>query len=593
MRRRTFPIALAGCLAPCLAAWAQSPHTVLFRGLPASFGTLEQRDLAAGGPPSFPLGARPIRLLPLEVNGRTELTRTDPAQGWRHDDVPGASRVSLPAERGSLFHFEADLGAGVRSFGFFWIDASGLARPAIERNGSGPANDRDPFQARVAASADGLTMLCATTREAGGDLLEVELATGNVIDRTANQPPRLWLAQSLCLAPQWGLAMYADGMQSFRRLPAAQASALSLGSPAPTWYPGDVALSVSGSYGVFVAGSSMLSADVFVVDANGSVARATQTPAAISPAGYLPEQLDGPYLSVSDDGSQCAWRTEGLTREAFLARVPWQVAAPEVQLTSNANFTDTIDEVGQFAFRPNTGLVFSAGERAAPAGGIGKLDVFSAVLPPGTGAPTLQNLSQSSGLVAPPFLLPGAIRPEGAVDVPGGQGRMLLDRATDRLVWLAPQGGPPATVLLGVKGFTGVERSAARWILIVQRTSQGQPHEVVAWDASSPLAPQVLYSSSSADSIDELSVRGDRCAFVERNAPFEDLRACDLITGNVQLFSTRNFLYGPALAIASNGELTANLGAPLGAAVFVRWQMGALPQRLGPTSGPGFVLRGL
>ena len=71
------------------------------------------------------------------------------------------------------------------------------------------------------------------------------------------------------------------------------------------------------------------------------------------------------------------------------------------------------------------------------------------------------------------------------------------------------------------------------------------------------------------------------------------MRECNLTTGNVQLFSTRNLLYGPALAFAANGELTCKLGAPLGPAVFVRWQMGSAPQRLGPTSGPGFVLRGL
>ena len=593
MRRSPLPIALALCLAPCAAAWAQTSQTVLFRGLPAGFGTLEQRDLATVGPPSFPLGASQIRLLPLEVNGRTELARVDPTQGWRHDDVPGASRVSLPAEQGSLYHFERDLGAGARSFGFFWIDAAGQARPLIERSGTGTSNDLDPFLVRVAISRDGLTMLCATTRPAGGDLLEVELATGSAIDRTANQPPRVWLAQSLFLAPQWGVAMYTNGVQQFARLPAAQASALNFGAPAPAWYSGDVALSGAGNFGVFVAGSSALSADVYVVDANGALARATQTPAAISPAGYLPEQLDGPYLAVSDDGLQCAWRTEGLTREAFLARVPWQVATPEVQLTSNANFIDTIDEVGQLIFRPSLGLVFSAGERAAVAGGIDKLDIFSAVLPLGTGAPTLSNLTQSSGLLAPPFLLPGEIRPEGAFDVPGGQGRVMLDNGTDQLVWVAAQGGPPTAMLAGVKSLDNVARSGSRWILLLRRTNAGQPRQVVAWDASTPLATQVLYSSSTADSLDDLALRGERCAFVERGAGFEKLRECNLTTGNVQLFSTRNLLYGPALAFAANGELTCKLGAPLGPAVFVRWQMGSAPQRLGPTSGPGFVLRGL
>ena len=63
--------------------------------------------------------------------------------------------------------------------------------------------------------------------------------------------------------------------------------------------------------------------------------------------------------------------------------------------------------------------------------------------------------------------------------------------------------------------------------------------------------------------------------------------------GNVYFFSTRNFVDEPALAIASNAELTASLSAAQAPAGFEAYQRGSNPLRLGPINTPGCVLHGL
>ncbi|HTF91262.1 MAG TPA: hypothetical protein VK843_22815 [Planctomycetota bacterium] len=572
---------------------AQAQGTVLFHGTAGSFGTLEQRDLASGASVPLPLRAAPVRLLPLEVNGRTELTRADAGRPWRYDDVPGASRIALPAEAGSLFFYETIAGPTARRFGIFWIDPGGTLRRAVELPGTGAAGDQNPLLARVATASDGRALLCATTLAGGGNLLEVDLPSGLVTDRTAALAPLDWRAQSLFLAPQWGVAMHASGLVSFARPGPAQAVEFNFGINPPLWFSGELALSELGNYAVFVAGASPQAADVYVASPQGALVRATPQAAAISPAGYLPEQLDGPFLAVADDGSRCSWRTEGLTREAFLARVPWQSAIFATQLTSNADFTDTIDEVGQFAFRVGAAFVFTAGERDTLQGGIDKIDVFSAALPVGGPAVQLQNLTQSSGIALPPFTSPGTIKPEGAVDLPGTLGRMLLDRNLDRIVVYAPQGGPAATLLNNVKDFDGVARSGNRWILLVRRTTSGQPREVIAWNSATPLSAQLVYSNGNADSYDQISLRGNTVAFISRDSGGDELRGCDLSTGNLFLFPVKTFPYGPAIALTAQGELTTSLGGPLAPAIFVKWRFGQRPLRVGPITGPGFVLRGL
>ena len=575
------------------SGFAQSQHAVFFRGLPGSFGHLEQFDLGAALPAAQPLGQAPVRLLPLETNGRTELSRGDPSVPWRYDDVPAASRIRLPAGRGSLYHHEQDLGGGARAFGFFIVDASGGVRLLIERKGTGPLHDQNPFHGRVGGSRDGRSILCATTLAAGGDLLEIDLDSGVVSDRTATLPASDWLPQSLHLGPKFGIAMHTQGAASFRRDPGALAVPLAFPAPAPTWFSGEVALAARGTFAAFVAGSTALTADVYVLSVDGLLARATTQPAAISPAGYLPEQIDGPFLAVADDGSACAWRTEGTTREAFLARVPWQSTPVSAQLTADTLFTDTIDEVGQFGFRPNGGFVFTAGERDLAAGGVDKIDIFRAVLPAGAPTPTLQNLSMSSGVLNPPYLVPGTIRPEGALDMAGAGGRLLLDSDQEELVWMASGGGAGQVLLADVKSFEGVEFSGGTWVLSLRRSSGNQPRQLHLWDGNPANALQLRHSTTSADGFESVSVRGSRLAFYERNLTTLELRAGDLTSGTLFPFPVQTPGFGPGIALGANGQVLVGLGAPPAAAVLVRWQPGSTPRRAGTASGPGFVLAGL
>lgn len=592
MKNAPLRLAIAALAVGAGTVQGQSSSAVIFRGSQGTFGVIEQRDLTTAGPAVLPFGSQPVRLLPLEVNGRTELNRVSPSHPWRHDDVPGASRIQLPADLGSVFHYELDLGASARAFGFFLIDPSGVVRPLFQLPGTGPASDQDPFLARIGIASDGGALVCATTVAAGGNLLELDVPAASASDRTAGEAPRAWVASSLFLAPQWGVAVHAAGVHRFARTAGSQAVPVSFGPGAPTWFPGDVALSANGAYAALLAGASAQLLDVYVLAPTGSPVRTTPSAGPLSPAGYLPEQLDGPFLAVSDDGNQCAWRTEGLTREAFLARVPWQSATPAAQLTSDTNFLDTIDEVGQYGFQNSAGLHFTAGERDTAIGGIDNIDVYRANIPVGGSTPSMVNLSLSSGVAAPPFVAQGEIKPEGAVTLPGATGRLLLDREAEELVLLAPQGGGVTTILPSVKDFDGLARSGNQWILALRRSNGNKPRQIVRWTTGGG-APQVLFSSDSADALDQLTLRSNMGAFLEQGPSGVSLRSCNLATGQVNLFSPRNFLYGPALSISSAGEIVGSLGAPGFTAVFVRWLPPAGPKRLAPAISPGFVLRGL
>jgi hypothetical protein len=389
------------------------------------------------------------------------------------------------------------------------------------------------------------------------------------------------------------LAVHSSGAQHFSRAGGAVSSPIDFGVGAPTWFSGEVALSQRGKYAVTVAGASALAADVYAIASDGSAVQVTSSPAAISRAGYLPEELDGPFLAISDDGQQCAWRTEGLAREAFLGRVPWQAPANSTQLTADALFIDTIDEVGQFAFRSDSLLRFTAGERDTAAGGIDQIDVFAAQLAPGAATAVLSNQTLSSGIASPPYLAPGRLKPEGAIDVPGAKGRLFADDDREELLLLAPLFGAPQVLLTQVKSFEASARSGEHWLLALRRTGGSQPRQVLHWDANAPLVLQLLYSDDNTDELTRLSLRGNTGAFVDSQVSGEHLWAVDLGGGGLQLFSPRSFLYRSGPAISASGEVVCGLGNPALQTVFARWQPGTPPKRLGPTAGPGFVLRGL
>lgn len=571
-------------------ATAQGESVVVFHGAPADFGVIEQRTVPLPAGSTFPFAPLAVRLLPVESNGRTELARWSDSIAWRHDDVPGANRISLPGGLGSLYRYEVDLGAGARAFGFLRIAVDGALSRLIELPGAGPVGADDPFHGRVSVSVDGRAFLCATRAAAGGDLYEVDTVNATAIARSSNQAPLDFRPESLALAPRMGVAVHAQGVVRFARRPGGQAQAVDLAGLAPTDFPGDVALANSGRYAAVVAGSDAQHRDVFVFGTRGAAVKVTPQPAEISSAGFLPEDLDGPYLAVADDGSQCAWRIEGAAREVFLAAVPWTQPSVAHQLSADANFIDTIDEVAQFAFRPGGVLRFSAGERAGAFGGIDKLDVFAAT--PGAVSPQITNLSRSSGVIVPPFVVPGEIEADGAFDLPAAQGRLLLDDDQEELLLLPETGAAPLVVLTQVKAFEDAVRDGDDYLLMIRRTNGSQPRQALHWSPNSPLSFTLLFSSSAADRLAPASLRGSHWSLVEERLTSRQLIAGSLGVAGASTLPVVDWDFGTTLAITSSGQVVMRAGPSGGNSAFVRWNPSLPLRRWGNSFVQGFVLRG-
>lgn len=187
----------------------------------------------------------------------------------------------------------------------------------------------------------------------------------------------------------------------------------------------------------------------------------------------------GPWLALSHDGSRVAFRgTLGPASEVFLEVVPDPM--PAMQLTADATFVDTIDNVGVLGFAADGKLHFMAGESQAGApGALGSADLYLAT--PGSGGSlALSNVTNTSGSAIPPFLQPGelelldaALDPAGqrlllVVDPDGGDAALLAlpaDLGSGEVALLPPLAEPPelhraggeALLLLARDAGTGVQ----------------------------------------------------------------------------------------------------------------------------------------
>ncbi|MDF1800418.1 MAG: hypothetical protein P1V81_14665, partial [Planctomycetota bacterium] len=313
--------------------------------------------------------------------------------------------------------------------------------------GTGAGADQPALATRLAVDPASQSVLIATLPAAGGDLLELELATGVVIDRTAALPP-LQLAGpgALALTKDRGFAATGTQLFSFLRQPGAQATAQPLPTPlgAATHVPGDFARSEGGTSLALVAGKSPAEEFVFVVQGAGAPTRVTDIPVTISPGGYLPEVEHGPFLALSTDASHVAWRTEGpVSREGWLATTG--VAPVGAQLTGDATFLDTLDEVAPFAFFTPNRLLLGVGELADPLlGGIDSMDLFSVRLD-AAGQPVFEALTATSGLQTEPFFAKPQISPEVLRRLPGTDRLLVQDEKLDQLSLV---GGGSAPVLI-------------------------------------------------------------------------------------------------------------------------------------------------
>ena len=435
-----------------------------------------------------------LSLVPFDVVGRTMLDalRTDRPR-WS-GDVPGAARVDLPGRTGTLYRYSRSAPGGL-VFGHLLCRPDGRLKRLAERAGLGAGSSHDPFVAHVAVSADGRALLLATRMPAGGDLIEIDLESGRETTRSANLGPQAFSKDGLWLCDGWGFAVARTGVWRFDRSPGAQASALDFaGSAPPALCSGQAAVSHNGQWALISAGDSAQQLLPFVFDRFGPATPLDTPPGPISAAGYLPDHIGGPYCAVSDDGGQAAWVVEGLAREAFVAEVaapPGQAAA---QLTSDAHFLDTLDEVGVVDFSSLATLTLAVGARTFDAQEfIENADLFAVSLGAG-GVPSFTNLSATSGDTQAPFLVPGSIQSSFASRLEGGL--LLHDDDSETLFGLS------ATLDVLVDQVKSVEwaEAAGDFVLIALRRSF-DPRPYQLWRVRRDLAgPAVLAFDGTSDS---------------------------------------------------------------------------------------------
>jgi hypothetical protein len=387
------------------------------------------------GRSSWPESLQGIVLLPLECTGRTRLGELLPDRARLRLDVPGAARLQLPLGRGSLYRYRRDDAAGGRAFfGFFVVDPDGRVHAFFEQAGTGSSGTEDPLATHVAVSRRGDAILLGTRLDAGGDLLEVDLETGRSVNRTEDLAPQSFRAQGLDLMTRWGVGLSDSGPLRFSRLTIRnEKDQVSTAKPIlgwPEWTGTDLVHSADESTVAVIAGWGPSRAFVHVFGQAGPALRATHVPAKLSGACFLPEQSDGPTLALSPDGARVAWRSEGISRECWLRDVRAPEGAPDLHVTSDANFKDTLNDTGVIAFLSPDDMIVLVGE--GEGAGMERADLFQVHIESARRW-TIANLSRTGPVGdLPPFDYGRLVSSEGIHQLPGTPAWLAFDRGGGR-----------------------------------------------------------------------------------------------------------------------------------------------------------------
>lgn len=491
---RNIQAAVIGALCFGLFAEPLAADDVTFRGAAGGVGDVVVHA-SSGGAPTIPPGLAGVQLLPIDCVGRSPLLSLLP-DSPRRFAVSGATRVRFPLQPGqparSLYHFRRDA-SGTTSFGFFVVDPSG-ARIALERSGVGQNNTQNPFLSTVALETTGGAFLAATVAADGNRLFEVQLQPALVVERTpvgGSSPHKLG---GLALTDSLGIAVTEGGVLRFAPAIAGPAAAVSL-PPGTSWFEGSVVVSGDGSSAAFVAGSSPTSAHVWMVRDQGLPTCVSSSPAALSGAGYEPQSQSGPHLALSTDGSFCMWRTEGLTREAWIGTTRANGTGPDALVTGDPAFVDTLDNPAEFLFVSARRALFLMGEYDPQTQGVENADAFQLDLrtgPSGAIYSTLTNITSTSTASGAPFTGGELSREDGIFLLPGNRHLIAhLDGSSQQGSLLLSQLGAkpslPSTVLPDVRSLDGIAWSAGELLFDIRRTPPQRTREL--WSLRLPGPP--------------------------------------------------------------------------------------------------------
>ena len=554
-------------LVPASIATAGGSVSV-FVGPPGGVGSVRVFDETAATPPYDPPQLQAIRLLPIELSGRTELEEFLPERARLHAGAPEATHLRLPAGGGSLYRYARTGSGGGSLQGLMVIGPTGAATSVLEM--AEPAPGVEPFVSTVAVAPQGDALLVATSVLAGGDLLEIDLHTGAVTDRSAGLPPLFLSGSGLALQDTWGIAAEVDALLRFDRASPGDAAPVPFAQqPAPTWFSQEVVVSRSGAFAATIAGDDAATAFAYVFAPSGPAERASDTPMALSGAGFLPHAAGGPWLAVSDDGAHCAWRAvsmQGYGNELFLATVPASPATPPLHVTQDSLFEPFLDEIGQFIFTTLARFLFAAGDPDyGGSGGMTNVDQFQVALPLTAGVPPIQNLSGTSGQDVPPFLVYPTIHPLRTAFVPGVEGSLVLDGVGADLLSVEVDETGADDTFSDVASMDLMELVGGALVVALQ--SSDDPHEDGLWLLPDPLdddTAQMVLALPAPNRVlrGVASPDGSTVGFVTTDGSSEFVWRLDVASGQVELLTPRPLVFGSTLGFAPNGALTLSVGPP-------------------------------
>lgn len=596
--RSLFRIALA-----CLAAGPLAAQATVFKGPPGGKGDVWVYS-APGAAGARPPKLRGIVLLPVDATGRSALTQFQPDQARQKLDLPLAARVLLPQGQGSLYRFRRER-AGGADFGYFIVGPNGLASFLADFPGTGPDGLGDPIPNPIAISAQGDAFLTATTLAAGGDVYEVGIGTSQAQALTGALPPQEILPQGLILLSSWGSALTRNGPLRFDRggnasfvplgLRARPATLGSNPSPAAQLYFGNgLVKSADDSTVAVIAGAGSKQAHVFTFGARGAPLRVNEVPSAIVDPGFGTQA--SPTLALSTDGSRVAWKANVLTGvlsgECFSRKASRLTVPLEHQVTGDQSFTDTLNDTGVIAFFGTDKLLMMVGEGNG-AGGVEKADLYLADFSSGAAAPSLTNLSATSGDSVAPFLEKGDLETsDGIYQVPGklqfvyyvpgssGQGFIYhLDGAT----------GNVDTIRNGVAQMNYIEQAGSNFVVgILQDHSSQRELLAIPFDHSRP-SPSLAYFPGAQTMARTSGNAAGGFAGILNVGTSQMLGQLDVNTQTGDLVNTPA-RYGPVVGFDGAGRVLASLQTPTNT-YFVTWVPGA-PLQFYSSSPQGLVLPG-
>lgn len=572
------------------AGSVRAQDAALFLGPPGGTGDVRVVNDLGFLPTGQPLALTGIELLPTQFTLHSQLDAWDTSVPQLVPLPGGASSVRIPGH-GSLYNFRRPSALGDQ-FGTFRVALDGSVQVLFEQPGTGLGQSTSPFAPRFAVAPDASAILLATTLAAGGNLLEYELASGTLLDRTPTQAPLDFApAAGLALTSGFGFAATGTELWSFARQPAASAASLILPTPggSAVLVPGDFARSADGQQLALVAGEGPDLEYVFVIDAAGLPRRVTDVPAKISPAGYLPDVLHGPFFALSSDGSHVGWRTEGPVSTEGWLRATAPLAPVPMELTGDALFLDTLDEIAPFAFFDPNRLLMGVGEVGGVVlGGIDSVDLFSVTLD-SAGQPVFENTTQTSGVTTPPFFAKPAITPVAVRRLPGTQTVLVQDGNLHRLT-LAGPGQLPVTIDPVSKKLRFEVAGGGHALLVIERDDPFKDLRFVNLDTALGTWSEVTTLPKEI-TLDATAARADGWIGVVLTAgPSQWTFGYDLMSGTLEFTLPLPFGAGPTLDLDTNGDLLVSSGPAGSPALFARDPLPGVPSLLSLPPLVGFLL---